>query len=386
MSDGIQIEFTNAIDADGHVLEPIDALADYLEEKYRDRAIRVETGEDDLEYFVWDNKRSRLCAGGFGGVLGAMGAPDILPHPELTYAAGSPPASYDAAARVKRIDGEGLTKAVLYPTLGLLWEAEIEDPELAAAYCRAYNRWIVDMCAEAPGRLYPIAHISLSDVDLAVAELERAVKAGCKGAMMAAYTWTRKAHGHPYYDPLWAKAQELDVPLALHPSFEPPQFSQFQRFDELKPTQPQDFSFNFDVLVVQAMQQAFVSLFNYGMFERFPKVKAVVLESQAGWIGNLLDRMDAVWGGPLQASTLLKHPPSYYFQRQCWISADPDERILANIIEPVGADKFFWASDYPHPDHTDDYIEGLKELIAPLSPATRAKVIGENVRKVYQLD
>ena len=207
------------------------------------------------------------------------------------------------------------------------------------------------MCADAPGRLFPIAHISLADVDLAVTELERAVKAGCKGAMMAPYTWTRKAHGHPYYDPLWAKAQELDVPLALHPSFEPIRFSQFQRFDELKTQAPIEFSFNFDVLVVQAMQQAFVSLFNYGMFERFPKAKAVVLESQAGWIGNLLDRMDAVWEGPLQASTALKHPPRFYFDRQCWISCDPDERAVAHIIESVGADKFFWASDFPHPDH-----------------------------------
>ncbi len=381
-----QVDTTGAIDADGHVLEPIDVLGEYLEEKYRDRALRVEIGDDGLEYFVWDNQRSTLCAGGFGGVLGAMGAPDILPHPDLTYASGSPLASYDAAARVKRLDGEGLSKAILYPTLGLLWEAEIDDPEMAAAYCRAYNRWIVDMCAEAPGRLYPIAHISLSDVDLAVAELERAVKAGCKGAMMAAYTWTGKAHGHPYYDPLWAKAQELDVPLALHPSFEPSRFSQFQRFDELKPAEPVIFSFYFDVLVSQAMQQAFVSLFNYGVFEKFPTVKAVVLESQAGWIGNLLDRMDAVWAGPLQATTELKHPPRYYFERQCWISADPDERAVAHLIEPLGADKFFWASDYPHPDHTLDYIERLQGLVAPLSPVARAKVLSENVRQVYKLD
>ena len=133
MPDGNQIEITDAIDCDGHVLEPIDVLAEYLEEKYRDRALRIEIGDDGLEYFMWDNKRSRLCAGGFGGVLGAMGAPDILPHPDLTYASGSPLASYDAAARVKRLDGEGLSKAVLYPTLGLLWEAEIDDPQLADA-------------------------------------------------------------------------------------------------------------------------------------------------------------------------------------------------------------------------------------------------------------
>jgi len=380
------VSLRGAIDADGHILEPPDLWETYLEEKYRGRAIRMYTDEQGYEMLEFDGKPSKLCHPGFPGILGAMGEPDILPSPERTYVACSPPGSMNPRERVERLDGEGLAKAVLYPTIGLLWEAEVSDPEISDAYCRAYNRWIVDFCSEAPGRLYPIAHISMGDVDLAVKELERAVRAGCKGGMMAPYTWTRKAHGHPYYDALWAKAQELDVPLALHPTFEPIQFSPHQRFDELKITEPIDFSFFFDVCVVHSMQQAFVSLFNYGIFEKFPRVKAVVLESQAGWIGYLLDRMDAVWEGPLKATTELKSKPSEYFRRQCWISADPDERALAHIIEYVGADRFFWASDFPHPDHTADYMERLRGLIAPLSPESRAKIAGENVTKVYQLD
>jgi len=166
---------------------------------------------------------------------------------------------------------------------------------------------------------------------------------------------------------------------------QPSRFQVHNRFDELGFTEPVDFSWYVDTLVVQAMQQAFVSLFNYGVFEKFPQVKAVVLESQAGWIGSLLDRMDAVWEGPLKATTELKEPPSNYFRRQCWISADPDERALSHLIEYVGADRFFWASDYPHPDHTRDYIDRLKGLVAPLSPESQAKILGENVDKVYQL-
>ena len=66
--------------------------------------------------------------------------------------------------RIARLNEEKLRKAILYPTIGLLWEAEVEDPELATAYTRSYNRWIVDMCKDGSGRLYPIAHISLADV------------------------------------------------------------------------------------------------------------------------------------------------------------------------------------------------------------------------------
>ena len=99
----------------------------------------------------------------------------------------------------------------------------------------------------------------------------------------------------------------------------------------------------------------------------------------------MLDRMDAVWEGPLKATTLLKEKPSFYFARNCWISADPDERALTHIVEHVGADKFFWASDYPHPDHTDDYLEALRGLLAPLSKETQNKIMYENVEKVYDL-
>ena len=82
------------------------------------------------------------------------------------------------------LDEEGLAKAVLYPTLGILWEPEVRDPEIAAAYTRAYNRWIMDFCADSAGRLVPIAHISLSDPKLAATETERALKAGAKGIFL----------------------------------------------------------------------------------------------------------------------------------------------------------------------------------------------------------
>ena len=379
------VDTTDAIDCDGHVLEPLDALRDHLEEKYKKRAIKIEIGDDGLEYLYYDNKRSKLTPGGFLGVLGAMGDPDIVPAPERTYIKGSPLASYDGAARVSRLDEEKLRKAILYPTLGLLWEAEIEDPELAAAYTRSYNRWIVNMCKDGPGRLYPIAHISLADVSLATKELERAVKDGCIGAMILPFTMTRKAHGHPYYDKFWKKAEDLGIPIGLHPSFEPTKFSVHQRFEELRQPEPIDFSFYFDVCVNQSLIQSFVTLFNYGTFEKFPKIKVVVLESQAGWIGNLLDRMDAVWEGPLKATTQLKEKPSFYFSRNCWISSDPDERALAHIVEHVGSEKFFWASDYPHPDHTDNYIDALKGLLAPLSKETQRRIMSENVTRVYGL-
>ena len=99
----------------------------------------------------------------------------------------------------------------------------------------------------------------------------------------------------------------------------------------------------------------------------------------------MLDRMDAAYKTALGNSVPLKEVPSYYFQRQCWISADPDERALPYLIEYIGADKFFWASDFPHDDHSCDYIKDLTRMVESLSVESRNKVLGGNVARVYGL-
>jgi hypothetical protein len=86
-------------------------------------------------------------------------------------------------------------------------------------------------------------------------------------------------------------------------------------------------------------------------------------------------------GGTVQ----LKEAPSYYFKRQCFISADPDERSIEAMTRLVGADRFFWASDYPHPDHPGNYLEELRGLVAGMTATARRGVLGENVARCYKL-
>jgi predicted TIM-barrel fold metal-dependent hydrolase len=141
----------------------------------------------------------------------------------------------DPKERLARMDQEGLDKAIIYLTLGLAWETEdADDLALQAAYARAYNRGVVDCCADAAGRLVPIAHISFGDPQEAARELERAVKAGCKGAFFMPFTPTYKSHAHPDYDVFWVKAQEYDIPVEIHPSGEPPAKRVHQRFRDLQ--------------------------------------------------------------------------------------------------------------------------------------------------------
>ena len=82
---------------------------------------------------------------------------------------------------------------------------------------------------------------------------------------------------------------------------------------------------------------------------------------------------------------LLPELPSFYFRRQCWISSDPDEMSLAAIIAGVGADRFFWASDFPHPDHPPDYVPEVERLVAELPESARDGFLGRNVIEGYGL-
>ena len=106
---------------------------------------------------------------------------------------------WNAEVQLEAMDTEGIDVAVLYPTLGILWEAELSDVELSQAYCRAYNRWIADFCRPTRARLIPIAHLSLGDPAAAAVELERAAKDGCRGAFVVPFAWTHKAHGDPVH-------------------------------------------------------------------------------------------------------------------------------------------------------------------------------------------
>ena len=393
------------IDCDGHILEPPDLWEKYVDPKYRERAMRIRVGDDGFEYLEIDQKRAKMTQPGLLGSLGGMGRKvddarklrerairgevkpedvrglSLMPKPEDTYLKGAAFGTMDMKERLKLLDQEGMAKAILYPTIGLLWEAELFDAELASVYCRAYNRWIADFCRDSGGRLIPIAHLSLGDPEEAAREFERAVKDGCKGAFVCPFTITRVPHGEAAHDRVFSVAQDLDVPLAIHPTFEPAAFGIHHRYDDF-----QWASWYFDLFAGQGVQHAFATFFQLGVFDRFPRLRLVVLESQAGWIGYFLDRADAIYNGTtLGASVRLKEMPSYYFKRQCYISADPDERTIAAMMEIVGEDKFFWASDYPHPDHPGNYLEELRGLIAPMKDSGKRAILGENVSRAYKI-
>jgi predicted TIM-barrel fold metal-dependent hydrolase len=377
-----RLSFPDAVDADGHVLEPANLWERYIDPEFRAGAVRIikdTAGEDRLEV---GGRPSKFMHGMRLASLAAMGSrrEDRIGNKfQGGYASVAPFGAMDPAERLTRIDREGLAAAFLYPTLSLVYETECSDAALAQACTRAYNRWIVDFCADSGGRLIPIAHLSLGDPAAAARELERAVRDGCRGGWVAQFAMTRKPHGHPDHDMLFAKAQELDVPLGIHPTLEPVwALPGRYDFEYLR-----GHRYFLNVTAADAIRHAFTSFFEYAVFDKFPRLKLVLLEAGAGWIRYWLDRMDAVYESLLGRKLDLREKPSFYFARQCWISADPDEHALPAMVELCGADKFFWASDFPHPDHVGNYIHEVEELAGKLPEPARRGVMGDNVMRVY---
>jgi predicted TIM-barrel fold metal-dependent hydrolase len=373
------------VDADGHLLEPRDTWQRYLEPQYRDRAIYIDT-QDGVEVLLIDGKPLEAVRGRtalLGGI--EMDPAEAMRPGKYKYEDGCPPGSYDPAARIVVMDQEEIDVSLLYPTIGICWEGMVEDPRLATAYTRAYNRFIVDFCSHDPKRLVPIAHISLLDPEAAVAELERARAAGCRGIYLSPDMKARggKFLDDPGYDRFWSAAQDLEMPIAFHvvvrdrASFEewnPPEGEKRLRFA----------LFNFAFLALDVMA-AFTQLLTLGVLERYPRLKCAVLETGANWISAWLDRLDHKHE-VMASVTPISMKPSEYFYRQCLVSADPDESLTADVVRHIGADYFIWASDYPHVDASFGTVKEMRKRLAPLPLDDQRKVLGTNALRFYGLD
>jgi uncharacterized protein len=371
------------VDADAHVLEPRDTWQSYIEPEFRDRAIRIEHDGRGDEVLLVDGRpieslRNSLAA--LGGIeLDPVVAID--PRSRLTYEDGCPPGGYDPAARLKVMDAEQIDVALIYPTIGICWEGAVTDPELANAYTRAYNRYIADFCAHDPSRLVPVAHISLLDPDFAVAEARRARDAGCRAIYLSPDLESRGGRQlmDPLFDPFWATAADLDMPVGFHVVVRDHPF-----FRPWMPARSGGSSLFFFAFLAIDVMAAFTQMLAGGVFEKHPKLRCTVLESGATWIAAWLDRMDHKFE-VMRKVTPISMKPSEYFYRQCLVSADPDETVIAPIVEAVGADYFVWASDYPHIDASFGVVGEIRARIASLPVEDRAKVLGLNALKFYGL-
>ena len=138
---------------------------------------------------------------------------------------------------------------------------------------------MIDFCKPYPDRLHAAAHIPALDVEEAVKELRRVAGLGVKSAMLISAAPDGLAFGNPRFDPLWAEAQEIGIPISFHPT------GSFTSIgNRFYPTPEVSSVWWIYVISSDEVKYQFTSLLNDGVLEKCPELKIVLLESGVGWL------------------------------------------------------------------------------------------------------
>lgn len=371
------------IDADSHFMEPLDLWERYIEPRYRSRCLRFERDPRTGRSVMCINEGKRVRGVGEFGMEELLGVGVGYGQKEegkglgtFDFASAFNNTLEDMDARVSFLDREGMACQFIYPTLGLLWEGQVEDAELAAAHCRAYNTWALEVCANHRDRLYPVGHITLRHPTETVRELRRLANAGVRTVFVGALPVDGKSFGCPEFDPVWAEAQELNLAVGIHLVVH----RNYVGHDWHEDSRP-----GFMYLSMNAIQDprmALTTMVYDGVFERFPRLRVATIEAGCGWVVEWVDRLDYRYSY-MGHTCQMKRSASEYFARNIWVSADPTERLLPYMIELVGDDKFLIGSDFPHAEGFVDPIAKARQALAKLPERMVNKILGDNAARFF---
>ena len=292
------------------------------------------------------------------------------------------PGGNDPNERVKEMETDGVSAEVLYPTLALRLFS-ITDPGLQEACFRVYNDWLVEYSQVAPERLVGIACISMWNIERAVLEMERCRKAGLRGALIWEVPSPDLPFRSPHYDPVWAAAQALDMPVNLHilttGTERPPLPGATREMNRLYTN------------VNTRISEISGALFDFtagGILHRFPGLKLVIVENEVGWIPFYLQQLDYYFSGKAgkpMAGMPIDRNPSSYFTQQVYATFFNDP-IGGQVLAHWGQDNCMWSNDYPHGNSTwPNSRQVIERDLGHLPSQIRAKVLSENATRLYGL-
>ncbi len=351
----------SVVDCDGHIVESIEELAEFMDARTRRHALQP----------------SRNRQGVFPSLDGFHFALHDEPakgeRKRETASNHAPGSGRDWAAF---LDKARVKKAVLFTSEGLA-VGFIQNPRYAAAVCRAYNDYVHEKFARVDSRLHPMALIPMQDPEEAAKELKRAVRdLGMPGAMIPS-TGLPLHLGHEFYWPIYRAADELDCALGVHGGacgeMGLETFTNFTASHVLHHSMP--------------LMIALTSFIYHGVFDSFPNARFAFLEGGCGWIGFLLDRMvrDENYFDPIDQPD--RKPIEYLQGGRILIGCEGSEDMLAYGASRIGIDAFAYASDYPHEVDLPAAINEIDEVAVrtDLSDADKQAVLAGNAERFFRV-
>ena len=366
------------ISSDDHLFEPLDLWTSHLGARFGDRVprvVRLETGAD--WWFCDGIKGQPLSTGTTAGERFEADRESSL----IGRVENVRPGAYDPDERIKDMDLDGVDASIMYPNAGFLLY-NVPDTELLNAVFSTYNDWAAEYCRVNPKRLIGVGMLNMDDVDWGVKELERCHKLGLSGALIPVKPLPGRGYDRPEYEPLWATAEDLGIPLSLHTGtirsgtdalFADPEFF------------PPEVITTNDYAVRVSLTQMIFS----GVFERYPKLQAGSVEFELGWVPFLLSRMDYAYTQPAQRKNWHRFKddmlPSDYFRRNVFVGFQEDA-LGIQLRHAIGVDNLQWGSDYPHEESTFPQSQAiLDEILADCTEEEKAKIVGGNAARVYNI-
>ena len=395
------------VSADGHILEPTDLFITRLPVHLRDRGVWEEDFE--VEPLVEGGARTfrRLHCPGFEGWTVSR----------YRQTGGRMPEG-DPDRILEDLDLDGVDVALMHPNLSL-FGLYSDDHELSMAHARVYNDYIIERFTPYFSRLAPTAPVPITDIDDAVAEIERVATAGFRGVLLPAVP--PKPFYSPDFDPVWAAAQANGVHVFFHCAtggvkVDDPESTTLKTVMGMaaEVNKPMTGRLAAQRMMTQCVyntinpQQIIIELIGGGIPERYPDLHFGLIEFNAHWLASLVGAMDKAWvtgigqdpdwwlgywndtrpenDQPKMARMFdlnEKWPyplrPSEYVRRQFHVSFSDDPAAVA-CRHITGLSTIVWGSDYPHAEGT---FRGSQELIAKqfagVPAGERAAMLGDTL-------
>jgi predicted TIM-barrel fold metal-dependent hydrolase len=375
------------VDADAHVDPPYDMWHEYLPPSLRGLGPQIEEGEEH-DWVVFEGKKRPLRminnqAGRKGQDFKMFGKKSEMR------------AAWLPQQRLSDMDTDGIEAAVMFGggPLGT------SNSELYIASFEAYNRWLWDFCATDRKRLVGVAYLPMRTVEETLQLVRQAAKLGFRTVNIPAFpqsadgiTTTAKieaiatgqvaaltgnpsgarTYAQPEFDPLWAEIQALDMTVTIHLGGRIPRFGVQEHF---LPDM---------VMSKLAMAEPIAIAIFGGIFQRFPKLRFVSVESGVGWFSWMAEYMDRTWEKQrFWTHSPLTEKPSFYMDQNVFGSFINDRLGILCRNEPGGRN-IMWSSDYPHSETT---FPNSREVIARdfvgVPEDDVRMIVSERARRLY---
>jgi len=294
---------------------------------------------------------------------------------------------YDPAARLKALDHDGVDGEVLFPNTPVQNFAFFQsDAAFELACVRAYNDALAEW-REVSDRYVPVALIPyFSGIEVIVAEVERAVKRGHRGVVMLAEPGLTKKGlarlNDPFWDPLWACCQDLNIAIHWHGSAGLTEKLSLPRWNGFSKRELHTVSTS---RLCATPAQLIPNLILSGILDRYPRLKWVCAETGLGWVNYVLEACDHEWERRHLWNEGIKTKPSELFRRQIYVDFWY-EKAGIELRHTVGVDNIMWESDYPHIAATYPRSWSfVEQTLVGVPESERKRMLYENALNLYGL-